>query len=113
MREGKASRSKRADFELIHSRLDIVPYMSFVLADGDYAHAKPAPDPYLAALDRFGATAAEALIVEDSERGLRSAMAAGVDCVVVKNAFIRGHDFSGAAAVIDTLEELPDLLGAP
>lgn len=103
--------AKREDFELIHAQRDIVTHMQFVLANGDYPKAKPAPDPYLAALERFGVAADQALVVEDSERGLRAAVAAGIDCVVVRNPFIRGHDFSDAVCVIDRLDELPGLLG--
>ncbi len=102
--------AKREDFELIHAERDIVSHMQFVLANGDYPRAKPAPDPYLAALDRFGVAAQQAVVVEDSERGLRAAVAAGIDCVVVRNPFIQGHDFGEAVCVIDRLDELPDLL---
>lgn len=100
----------RSDFELIHRDRDIVRHMRFVLANGDYPRSKPAPDPYLAALQRFGAAPDEAVVVEDSERGLRAALAAGIDCVVVANDFVRRHDFSGAAARIDALAELPAVL---
>lgn len=75
-----------------------------------HARSKPAPDPYLEALARFGASPEQALVVEDSERGLRSASAAGIDCVVVRNAFVAGQDFSLATHTIDTLGELPALL---
>ena len=86
--------------------------MDFVLASGDYPRAKPAPDPYLTALERFGAEPAEAVVVEDSERGLRAAVAAGIDCVVVANDFVRGQDFSRATARIDRLDELPGVIAA-
>lgn len=102
--------AKREDFELIHRERDIVQHMSFVLASGDYPRSKPAPDPYLAALERFNASPEAAIVVEDSERGLRSAVAAGIDCVVVANDFVRGQDFSAATWWIDSLEELPELL---
>lgn len=104
--------ARREDFELIHRGRDIVRHMAFVLASGDYPRAKPAPDPYLAALDRFGAAPEQAVVVEDSERGLRAAVAAGIDCVVVANEFVRGQDFSGAAARIDTLNELAAVIEA-
>ncbi|MFW6092435.1 MAG: HAD family hydrolase [Pseudomonadota bacterium] len=103
--------ARRADFELIHREGDIVTHMDFVLANGDYARSKPAPDPYLAALERFGAAPDQALVVEDSERGLRSALAAGIDCVVVDNDFVAGQDFTGARARIESLDALPELLG--
>lgn len=102
--------AKRADFQLIHEKRKIVRYMDFVLVRDDYEHAKPHPEPYLTALDRFGATKSEALVVEDSARGLRSAVAAGIDCAVVHNAFTRGGDFSLATHRIDTLAELLDLV---
>lgn len=104
--------AKRADFELIHRERDIVRHMDFVLTSGDYARVKPAPDPYLAALTRFGAAPQQAVAVEDSERGLRAAVAAGIDCVIVANAFVRDQDFSGATARIESLAELPALLRA-
>ncbi len=102
--------AKRQDFELIHRDRGIVPHMRFVLTNGDYARSKPAPDPYLEALRRFGATPEQAVVVEDSERGLRSAVAAGIDCVVVKNDFVAGQDFSAARHRIESLSELPALL---
>lgn len=102
--------AKRVDFELIHRNLSIVAYMDFVLTNGDYERPKPAPDPYLTALARFSASGDEAVVIEDSARGLRSAIAAGIDCVVVDNDFVRSQDFSGARARIRSLNKLPDLL---
>ena len=102
--------AKRVDFELIHRSRAIVDHMSFVLAKGDYARSKPAPDPYLAALERFGAQPHEAIVIEDSERGLRAAVAAGIDCVVVENAFVAAQDLSSATHHIASVRELPALL---
>src|SRR5215469_3340039 len=51
-----------------------------VLVRDDYTRAKPDTQPYLTALNRFGAAKEEALVVEDSSRGRRSAVAAGLDC---------------------------------
>src|SRR5690606_20654904 len=83
--------AKRADFAIIHERRPIRAFMEFVLVREDYKRAKPHPDPYSAALRRFGASAEEALVVEDSSRGLRSAVAAGIDCAVVHNEFTKGQ----------------------
>ncbi|WP_406245318.1 HAD family hydrolase [Microbacterium sp. M] len=102
--------SKKADFDLIHADRGILRYMDFVLARDDYAQPKPHPEPYLTALERFGATKVETLIVEDSARGLRSAVAAGIDCAVVHNDFTRAQDFSGATHRIANLCELRDLI---
>jgi len=99
--------SKRADFELVHSNRKIVDHMDFILTREDYNHSKPHPEPYLTGLKQFGAIVSEAIVVEDSERGLKSAVAAGIDCIVVSNDFTASHDFSSALLRIGNMRELP------
>ena len=98
--------SKRDDFELIHKDRNIVPHMEFVLCRGDYPRAKPQPDPYRTALDRFGARKSEALVIEDSARGLRSAVAAGIRCITIHNDFTAHQDLSAADHRVANLAEL-------
>jgi len=106
--------AKRVDFEIIHAKRQIRQFMEFVLVREDYQYAKPHPEPYLTALRRLGASEEETLVVEDSSRGLSSAVAAGIDCVVVDNDFTRGQDFSQASYRINTLRELKGvILGTP
>ena len=49
----------------------------------EVAHAKPAPDIFLAAAKALGVPAEECLVLEDSPNGLRAARAAGCKAVVV------------------------------
>ena len=102
--------AKRVDFEIIHENRKIRQFMDFVLVREDYKLAKPDPEPYLTGLKRFGATKEETLVVEDSSRGLNSAVAAGIDCVIVYNDFTKGQDFSQASYRIETLMELKDII---
>jgi HAD superfamily hydrolase (TIGR01509 family) len=102
--------SKRADFEVIHEKRRIRQFMDFVLVREDYERAKPHPEPYLTGLKRFGATNDETLVVEDSARGLNSAVAAGIDCAVVHNEFTKSQDLSQASYRIETLAELTDII---
>lgn len=104
--------SKRADFETIHQGRGITDHMDFWLTQGDYERSKPHPDPYLVGLDRFGAHPHEAVVVEDSERGLRSAIAAGIDCILIRNEFTAAQDLSGAAFYVDSFRELPEAIAA-
>lgn len=102
--------AKRADFDIIHEKRQIRQFMDFVIVREDYELAKPHPEPYLAGLKRFGATREETLVVEDSTRGLTSAVAAGIECAVVHNEFTKANDFSQASYRIDSLSELKEIL---
>ena len=102
--------SKRADFEIIHEKRQIRQFMDFVLVREDYQFAKPHPEPYLTGLKRLGAAKEETLVVEDSSRGLNSAVAAGIDCAIVHNGFTSAQDFSQASHRIGTLIELKGIV---
>jgi HAD superfamily hydrolase (TIGR01509 family) len=102
--------AKRADFEIIHEKRQVTQFMDFVLVREDYKLAKPHPEPYLTGLQRLGAAKEETLVVEDSSRGLSSAVAAGIDCAIVYNDFTKAHDFSQATYRIKTLIELKDII---
>jgi HAD superfamily hydrolase (TIGR01509 family) len=102
--------SRCEDFDLIHQHRSILPLMDFVITREDYTKSKPDPEPYLAALKKFDARASDAIVIEDSQRGLQSAVAAGIECVVVHNEFTKTHDFTGATHSIQALWELPELL---
>ena len=104
--------AKRADFEVIHEKRQIRQFMDFVLVREDYELAKPHPEPYLTGLKRLGAGKEETLVVEDSSRGLNSAVAAGIDCAIVHNDFTKAHDFSQASHRIETLIELREIITA-
>jgi HAD superfamily hydrolase (TIGR01509 family) len=102
--------AKRADFETIHEKRQIRNFMEFVLVREDYKLAKPHPEPYLTGLRRLDAAKEETLVVEDSSRGLGSAVAAGIDCAIVHNDFTKAQDFSRATYRIRTLIELKDIV---
>ena len=102
--------AKRVDFEIIHEKRQVRQFMDFVLVREDYKLAKPHPEPYLTGLKRLGATKEETLVVEDSSRGLNSAVAAGIDCVIVYNDFTKAQDFSQASYRIETLIELREII---
>jgi HAD superfamily hydrolase (TIGR01509 family) len=102
--------SRRVDFELIHKNRGISDFMEFVLCVEDYERAKPYPDPYLKGLKEFNASKEHSIVVEDSQRGLISAVNANIECVIVKNEFTKTQDFSKANYFIDNLEQLETIL---
>ena len=51
--------------------------------------------------------ASDCIALEDSDNGLRAALAAGIRTYITRNAYTRGHRFEGAAAVFEDLSDLP------
>jgi HAD superfamily hydrolase (TIGR01509 family) len=93
-------------FELVHARSGLLPFFEFAITNRDYARSKPHPDPYLTALARAGCRADEAIAIEDSERGLAAARAAGLRCIIVPRGLTRGGRFAGAHRVLETTREI-------
>jgi HAD superfamily hydrolase (TIGR01509 family) len=105
--------SKRAHFDLIHRRTGLLCYFDFVLTREDYRQPKPHPEAYLAALARAGLSPRHCLAVEDSERGVRSAAAAGLRCLALPGELTRDSDFSAAERILTGVSEVVDaVLGA-
>jgi HAD superfamily hydrolase (TIGR01509 family) len=99
--------SQRKHFDIAHERSGLADFFEFVLAREDYGNTKPDPEPYRMALQRLKLPAERCLVVEDSERGLASALAAGLRCVVVPHELTQGCAFEGATAVFSSLTALP------
>jgi HAD superfamily hydrolase (TIGR01509 family) len=93
-------------FDAIHAGSGLLRYFEFAITNRDYARSKPHPDPYLTALARAGCRADEAIAIEDSERGLAAARAAGLRCIVVPRGLTRGGRFDGAHRVLDSTREI-------
>lgn len=75
---------------------------------GDIVPAKkPAPDIYNWVLDKLQLAPQDCIALEDSNNGLRSALAAGIKTYITVNPYTNRQDFAGAAAVLDDLSDLP------
>ncbi len=108
---GIVTSSGHEHFEIIHRQSQLLPYFQFVLTLKDFAHTKPHPEPYLKALELGGFAPAECLVIEDSPRGLAAARSAGIRCIVIPSKFTRGNNFAGAYKVLQSIKELPAVLG--
>ncbi|MGH0035875.1 MAG: HAD family hydrolase [Myxococcota bacterium] len=102
----------RRHFDIVHAGTDLLRYFEFTLTPDQYGEHKPHPEPYLTAAARLGLAPEECLVVEDSERGLSSATAAGMRCLVVPHALTRDSDFARAHRVLDGIHEVvPEVQG--
>jgi len=100
---GIASGAERGDIDLILRGARLEDLFRFIVAAGDTERSKPAPDPYLRAVERLRLAPERCLVIEDSERGLRAAKAAGLTCWVIPSALTVGGRFEAADAVLDDL----------
>jgi beta-phosphoglucomutase len=71
--------SGRREVEPILENAGILNRLGAVVYGDDVKNLKPAPDPYLLAVERLGVS--RALAIEDSQAGIASARAAGLDVI--------------------------------
>jgi HAD superfamily hydrolase (TIGR01509 family) len=102
---GIASGALRHEIEAILRRAGLDRHFRFIVAAGDTAVSKPAPDPYRRAAELHGMAPARCLAIEDSRWGIESAGAAGLRCVGITHTY-PAHELRSADAVIDSLDEL-------
>ncbi|QAY76484.1 HAD family phosphatase [Sphingosinicella sp. BN140058] len=78
-----------------------------VVTLSDVARPKPAPDPYLKAIDRLGISAGRAVALEDSHSGVRAAAAARLATIMIPD--LLGPTAETARLTIATLSSLGDV----
>ncbi len=93
-------------FRTIHENSGLKQYFDCVVGDDDFVHHKPHPEPYLTAIRRMGLTdPAKGIAVEDSERGVLSALGAGLDAAAIPRGPSLYGDFSRATCRFNTIRE--------
>lgn len=102
--------SLRKHFEVIHKQTDLLPFFDIIICNEDVKKTKPDPEPYLKALEKSGYAPEEAVVIEDSQRGLISAQRAGIQSVAIPGHLNQNGDFTEATYKIDNILELPELL---
>ncbi len=103
---GIVTSSRKDHFEAIHNRTGFKKYFDFVLTSDDTQNVKPDPEPYLKALEISGMNKDECIIVEDSERGLKAALGAGIKCYIIPTHLTQGSNFAGAEKVLSNIKEI-------
>ncbi len=102
--------TQRDMFLHTHRNNEMYQLFDEVVCREDYENAKPAPDSYIAALKNARLEAAEALVIEDSPRGIEAAHNAGIKVVSITNPHFPNLNISKADYHINSLTELTDLL---
>ncbi|MEK7474298.1 MAG: HAD family phosphatase [Candidatus Coatesbacteria bacterium] len=96
-----------AETRLILEKTGLAPYLHHLAPRESYENPKPAPDSYLAAARILGRAPGGCLAIEDSPRGVRAALAAGMRCVWIPNEYTRvAEPPRGILATLGSLAEL-------
>ena len=91
--------SEAAVRTVVRSAMGDDRYAKFDFFCGDMVkEKKPSPAIYNMAAAEMSVDPADVLVFEDTNIGLRAAVAAGMKCVVTTNAYTEAEDFTGAAA---------------
>ena len=106
MRLGLASSSYRDAVDGVIHGLGIANYFHTIVSGLDVERVKPAPDIFLEAARRLGVDPAECAVLEDAEKGILAAHAAGMRSIAVPNELTRHHDFSKATRICASLDEV-------
>lgn len=86
--------------------LQMARFFEVVVTGSDVQHPKPAPDIFLKAAAGLHVAPAECVVLEDAEKGVQAARAAGMKVIAVPSRLTRGNDFSAADRVVGSLDEV-------
>ena len=106
-----ASGALRSEILRVLDAADLTRCFTAIVADGDTAESKPAPDPYRRAVELLSVgrpspiDPGECVAIEDSPWGLESARSAGLRTVAVGNAY-EASSLAAADLIIRNLSEL-------
>jgi HAD superfamily hydrolase (TIGR01509 family) len=102
---GIASGSLRAEIVHILGPDTLAPAFHAIVGADDVTRSKPAPDLYLAALDRLDVLASRAVAIEDSRWGLAAARAAGLRTIAVTTSY-PAATLTSADRVVASLDDI-------
>jgi HAD superfamily hydrolase (TIGR01509 family) len=101
-----ATSSFRITVELILERLRVAPYFEAIATHESVTRLKPYPDVFLHVAERLDVAPADCIVLEDAEKGVLAAHAAGMKIIAVPTPHTRDNDFSRATRVVSSLEQV-------
>ncbi len=105
---GLASSANRVVIDHVLALAELSHLFRATVSSEEVPRGKPAPDVYTEAARRLGVAAGDCVAIEDSDSGIRAAVAAGLHAVAIPNPHYRPADAVLAKADL-VLERLADL----
>jgi HAD superfamily hydrolase (TIGR01509 family) len=111
-----ASSSWRTHVDAVLGKLGARHFFDVVATGESVARLKPHPDIFLHTAETLGAAPGRCVVLEDAEKGVLAARAAGMAVVAIPTPYSITHDLASASRVVQsleavTLEELDRLVG--
>ena len=101
-----ATSSFRTTVELILDRLQLTRYFETVAVHESVARLKPHPDVFLYVAEQLDVAPADCVVLEDAEKGVLAAHAAGMKVIAVPTPHTADNDFARATRVVPSLEHV-------
>jgi len=101
-----ATSSYRENVEQILRQLDLARHFEAIATNESVARVKPHPDLFLYVAEQLGVAASECVVLEDAEKGVLAAHAAGMKVIAVPTRHTAGNDFSKATLVVSSLADV-------
>jgi len=100
-----ATSSNRTYLTRLLDRFHLLQRFDQLLSGDDVTHGKPHPEMYLTAARLLNVSPERMLVMEDSENGTKSAVAAGAYVISIPHDHSRHHCFQGAQGVASALND--------
>ncbi len=105
-----ATNSPSSAVDFVMEKFELRHHFQDVVTRERYQTPKPAPDAFLAGAEALGLPPSRCVVIEDANKGVRAAHAAGCRVIAVPHTFTRRNDFSLADRVVDSLDDVTPAL---
>ncbi len=101
-----ASSSPRYFIEAVLSKTNINGFFKDIISGEEVPRGKPSPDIFLKMAEILEVDPEECVVIEDSENGVKAALAAGMKCIGFVNPNSGPQDLSRASAIVNSICEV-------
>jgi len=105
-----ASSSHKIDVLKVLNNLHIINYFEVIATKNDVLNSKPKPDILIYVAKLMNVNKSECIVIEDAEKGIIAAHAAGMRSIAIPNKFTQNNNFQHATYIIDSLYEVEKIL---
>ncbi|MDO5381707.1 MAG: HAD family phosphatase [Eubacteriales bacterium] len=81
------SNSIRKTIELMMDKAELASYIDLIVSNEDVTKAKPDPEMYMMAVNKFGLKSEECIVVEDNPNGIQAGKSAGAHVLEVATVY--------------------------